>query len=99
MADVGTPQLHRGFKHRHLNMIALGGVIGAGLFVESVVEVENYAHGIAIYFMHYNFVRIYQTLRCTPAMESGVIGRLWELADIVQVLEAWEATKDAPPHA
>ena len=44
--------------------------------------------------MHYNFVRIHQTLRCTPAMAAGVTGQLWELADMVKVLEDWEAAKD-----
>jgi len=54
-------------------------------------KIENHAHGIAIYFMHYNFVRIHQTLRCTPAMAANVTAALWELADMVKVLEAWEA--------
>jgi IS1 family transposase len=54
-------------------------------------KAENHAHGVAIYFMHYNFVRIHTTLRCTPAMAAGVTPKLWELADMVRVLEAWEA--------
>jgi hypothetical protein len=54
-------------------------------------KVENHAHAMAIYFMHYNFVRIHQTLRVTPAMGAGVAPRLWELADMVRVLEEWEA--------
>jgi hypothetical protein len=45
---------------------------------------------MAIYFMHYNFVRIHQTLRCSPAMAAGVTTELWELADMVKVLEDWE---------
>jgi hypothetical protein len=40
----------------------------------------------------YNFVRLHQTLRITPAMAAGVTKRLWEVADMVTVLEAWEAT-------
>ena len=32
---------------------------------------------------YYNFVRIHQTLRVTPAMAAGVTDRLWEVADIV----------------
>ena len=47
---------------------------------------------LLIYFMHYNFVRIHQTLRVTPAMAAGVTGKLWEMADMVKVLEDWEAT-------
>ena len=55
-------------------------------------KVENHAHSVAIHTMHYNFVRIHQTLRCTPAMTAGVSTTLWELADMVKVLEAWEAS-------
>ena len=42
-------------------------------------------------FMHYNYVRIHQTLRCSPAMAAGVSKTLWELSDMVKVLEEWEA--------
>jgi len=52
-------------------------------------KIENHAHIVANYSMHYNFVRIHQTLRCTPAMAAGVTGRLWDLVDMVQVLEEW----------
>ena len=53
-------------------------------------KIENHAHSVAIHTMHYNFVRIHQTLRCSPAMAAGVSRTLWELADMVQVLETWE---------
>jgi len=56
-------------------------------------KVENHARGIAIYMMHYNFVRIHQTLRCTPAMAAGVTTTLWELTDMVKVLEDWEVAQ------
>jgi hypothetical protein len=56
-------------------------------------KAENHAHAVAIYFMHYNFIRIHQTLRCPPAMAAGVTTKLWELADMVKVLEDWEAAK------
>jgi len=58
-------------------------------------KVENHAHSVAIHTMHYNFVRIHQTLRCTPAMAAGVSTTLWELTDMVKVLEDWEVSKDA----
>jgi hypothetical protein len=35
-------------------------------------KVENHAAAIALYFMYYNFGRVHQTLRVTPAMEAGV---------------------------
>jgi hypothetical protein len=41
--------------------------------------------------MHYNLVRIHQTLRCTPTMAAGVSAKLWDLVDMVKVLEEWEA--------
>jgi hypothetical protein len=56
-------------------------------------KAENYAHMMAIYFMHYNFVRIHQTLRVTPAMAAMVTGRLWEMSDMVKVLEDWETSE------
>jgi len=43
--------------------------------------------------MHYNFVRIHQTLKITPAMAANVTDRLWEMSDIVKVLEDWEAAQ------
>jgi len=53
-------------------------------------KAENHAHMMAIYFMHYNFVRIHQTLKITPAMAAGVTSKLWEMSDMVKVLEGWE---------
>jgi hypothetical protein len=34
-------------------------------------------------------------LRITPAMAAGVTGKLWEMSDLVQVIEAWEAKREA----
>src|SRR6202040_2537168 len=55
-------------------------------------KMENHAHAMALHFLYYNFVRIHQTLKTTPAMAAGVTDLLWEVADIVGVLEAWETT-------
>jgi IS1 family transposase len=56
-------------------------------------KVENHAHAVALHMMAYNFVRIHGSLRCTPAMAAGVSKRLWEIGDIVTVIEDWEARK------
>jgi IS1 family transposase len=56
-------------------------------------KLENHAHALSIYFMHYNFVRIHQTLRVTPAMEAGVTDRLWSLEDMVGIVDQWEAAQ------
>jgi IS1 family transposase len=58
-------------------------------------KVENHAHSVAIHFMHYNFVRIHQTLRVTPAMGAGVTTKLWDLIDMARVIEDWEARNAA----
>jgi hypothetical protein len=55
-------------------------------------KVENHAHSVAQFAIYDNFVRIHKTLRTTPAMAAKVTERLWEMSDIVGVLEAWEAT-------
>jgi hypothetical protein len=47
---------------------------------------------MALFTTYYNFVRIHKTLRVTPAMAAGVSDRLWEVSDIVALLEATEAT-------
>jgi IS1 family transposase len=58
-------------------------------------KAANHEHMMAIYFMHYNFVRIHQTLKITPAMAAGVTSKLWEMSDLVKVLEDWETLKAA----
>jgi hypothetical protein len=40
-------------------------------------KIENHTAAIALHMMHYNFVRIHQTLKVTPAMAAGVTNRLW----------------------
>lgn len=57
-------------------------------------KLENHAHAMSLHFMYYNFVRIHQTLKTTPAMAAGVTKKLWEVGDIVDVLEAWEFDRD-----
>jgi IS1 family transposase len=59
-------------------------------------KVENHAHSVALFAMYYNFVRVHKTLRVTPAMAANVTKRLWEMSDIVDVLEAWEAATPLP---
>jgi IS1 family transposase len=49
-------------------------------------KVENHAHSVALYFMHYNFVRIHKSLRVTPAMEAGVTNHLWSVEDIAKLV-------------
>ena len=48
---------------------------------------------MALHFLYYNFVRIHQTLRMTPAMPAGVTDRLWEMDDLIERVEAFEASR------
>ena len=59
------------------------------------VSLEAHANAVALQFMYCNFVRIHPSLRMTPAMAAGVTGKLWEIADIVALIEAKEADKPA----
>lgn len=50
-------------------------------------KLENHMHAIALHYMYYNFCRIHQTLRCTPAMEAGISKHVWEIEDIIALLD------------
>ena len=50
-------------------------------------KVENHAHMVALHFMHYNFCRVHQTLRVTPAMQAGLADHVWEIEELVALLD------------
>ena len=50
-------------------------------------KIQNHQHAIALYFFNYNFCRIHQTLKVTPAMAAGVTSKLWELEDVLGLLD------------
>jgi len=49
-------------------------------------KIENHVAALALHYMHYNFVRIHQTLRVTPAMAAGLTDRVWGIEDLVALL-------------
>jgi hypothetical protein len=49
-------------------------------------KLENHAAMVALYFMYYNFGRVHQTLRVTPAMGSGIAKHVWSIEKIVSLL-------------
>lgn len=57
-------------------------------------KVENHAYAVALHMMYYNFVKLHSKLRTSPAMAAGVSSRLWEVGDIVALVEAEEAKAD-----
>jgi IS1 family transposase len=50
-------------------------------------KVENHAPAVALYFMWYNFGRVHQTLRVTPAVEAGATDHVWTVVEIVALLQ------------
>lgn len=50
-------------------------------------KVENHAAAVALHYMYYNFYRIHQTLRVTPAMEAGVSDHVWSIEEIAVILD------------
>ena len=50
-------------------------------------KIENHEAAIALHYMHYNFARVHQTLRVTPAMEAGISNHVWSLQEIVALLK------------
>lgn len=49
-------------------------------------KVENLGHAVALHFMYYNFCRVHRSLRVTPAMEAGVTDHVWEVEEILNLL-------------
>lgn len=58
-------------------------------------KVENHIHALSIYFMHYNFVRIHQTTRVTPATAAGVSQTPWSMEDVVRLVDEWPLKREA----
>ena len=50
-------------------------------------KVENHEHALAIHYMFYNFARVHQSLRVTPAMEAGLSDHVWNIDEIVKLIE------------
>lgn len=51
-------------------------------------KLENHMAAISLHYMHYNFCRVHQTLRVTPAMEAGVSDHVWSLEEVIGLLDA-----------
>jgi len=58
-------------------------------------KLENHAAAVALQYFVYNFIRQHRTLRMSPAMAAGVTNKLWEVSDLVKLLEAAESKKAA----
>ena len=49
-------------------------------------KVENLTYDVALHFMYYNFCRVHQTLRVTPAMEAGVTDHVWGIEEVLNLI-------------
>jgi len=49
-------------------------------------KIENMKYAVALNFMYYNYCRVHQTLRVTPAMEAGLTDHVWEIEELVALL-------------
>jgi IS1 family transposase len=59
-------------------------------------KIDNHGHAVALYFAYYNFCRVHQTLRVTPAMEAGLADHVWTVEELVSLIPVQKATKRGP---
>lgn len=57
-------------------------------------KLRNHEAAVALSYFADNFVRIHRTLRTSPAMAAGITDRLWDVSDIVELLQ-WAESKKA----
>lgn len=50
-------------------------------------KLENHEYALALHFMHYNYCRVHQTLRVTPAMAAGLSDHIWEISELVGIID------------
>ncbi len=50
-------------------------------------KLANFEANVALHFMHYNFCRVHQTLRVTPAMAAKISDHVWEIEELVAVID------------
>lgn len=56
-------------------------------------KIDNHVHMVALYTTWYNFARVNSAVRMSPAMAASLETRLWDIGDIVKLIEEWEATE------
>lgn len=49
-------------------------------------KLENHRAALALYFLYYNYGRVQEGIRCTPAMEAGISDHIWELEEIANLV-------------
>ena len=59
-------------------------------------KLENHTWAVALHVMFYNFVRVHSTLRVSPAMAAGIADRLWDMTDIIAIMDMREEPPKRP---
>jgi IS1 family transposase len=54
-------------------------------------KVENLAAAVSLHFAYYNFCRVHQTLKTTPAVAAGITDHVWKLDELVALLAEIES--------
>ncbi|MBS1911713.1 MAG: DDE-type integrase/transposase/recombinase [Bacteroidetes bacterium] len=57
-------------------------------------KITNHVAAVSVFFTYYNFARIHSSIRCTPAQEAGIISKLWDVRDIVELLDRYPAAPE-----
>ena len=60
-------------------------------------KVANLHHAVALHFMHYNFCRVHQTLRVTPAMEARLTDYVWSIEELAALADAVPSNSELSP--
>lgn len=45
---------------------------------------ENLCGAVSLHFAYYNWCRVHQTLRVTPAMQAGLTDHAWSIAELIE---------------
>jgi IS1 family transposase len=59
-------------------------------------KIENHVHMVALYAVFYNWTKIHKTLRVTPAMQAGLTDRVWDMNELVNLIDEVNAPQPAP---
>jgi IS1 family transposase len=49
-------------------------------------KIENHIAAIALHYMYYNFCRVHQALRITPAMSAGLADHVWTVDELLKLI-------------
>jgi IS1 family transposase len=58
-------------------------------------KIDNHCHALALYFVWYNWVKTHKAHRLSPAMAAGLTDKLWEMSDVVRMIDDYEDRQKA----